>query len=195
MIELNNAPEYWKNLNLNDIEGETWEVIEGYEGQYYVSDFGRIKSLIQKNRPKILKQGVCCGYLRVDLIKKTNHKLVHILVAKAFVTNPGNKPQVNHKFGETKDNRATQLEWMTYSEQQIHAQKVLGFMPNISGLLKKIEKSKRPIKQIDAGTNSVVRVFNSQQEACREFGLDKDAIYRVLKLRQPTAAGYKWGYV
>ncbi len=178
---------------------EEWRDIEGYLGQYQISNFGRVKSIRYKRsegKVAILKPTkIKAGYFRVDLKVKKNHKFIHILVARAFIPNTENKPEVNHKEGVKVDNRAWELEWATKSEQQIHAQDKLGFVPNTSGLFAKIEQQKRPIKQIDAKTNEVIQIFSSQQDACRYFGLDKDAIYRVLKLNQKTAAGFKWEYV
>lgn len=59
------------------------------------------------------------GYLKVDLHSKV--KKVHRLVAEAFIPNPLNKPQVNHKDGNKENNAASNLEWMTNSENTQHA--------------------------------------------------------------------------
>ena len=59
------------------------------------------------------------GYLRVKIHNRCVR--VHILVAKAFIPNPDNKPEVNHKKGEKRDARASQLEWATPSENTKHA--------------------------------------------------------------------------
>ena len=103
----------------DDLPGEIWKDIAGYEGLYQVSNFGRVKSF-QKPNPQILKalannKG---GYLRVSLTKKriSQQKLIHVLVAEAFLPNPDNLPQVDHKFGDKTDNRACALEWVSQSE-------------------------------------------------------------------------------
>ena len=107
---------------------EIWKDIEGYEGYYQVSNLGRVKSLqtkayshIQKKaivvrREKILKQFPDTkGYLMVDLRKnKTrNTQKVHRLVATAFLPNPDNLPQVNHKDENKINNNVENLEWCT----------------------------------------------------------------------------------
>lgn len=194
--------EHWENLSLEnlieEVNGvvyiEQWRPIQGYEGKYEISSFGRIKSLkyARRNIERLLKQGKSVGYLRVDLIEKTNHKLIHRLVAEAFILNPENKPQVNHKKGITTDNRMWELEWATESEQQIHAHKVLGFVPKVDHLLKYVKKVK--VNQINPISNKVVYTFSSQKEAYTKLGLDKDSIYRVLKNKQILAGGYKWQY-
>lgn len=97
----------------------------GYEGLYKVSDAGRLISpsgrLIEGTRNHD-------GYLRVNLRKGGNvqQKCLHRLVALAFVPNPENKPEVNHKNGRRDDCRAVNLEWCTHSENQLHRYRVLG---------------------------------------------------------------------
>ena len=94
---------------------EEWRGIEGYEGLYMVSNFGRIVSF-QGCNPKIMKLGMTHkGYQCVGLQKDKQHKtcVVHRLVAKAFIPNPDNLPQINHKDECKTNNRVDNLEWCT----------------------------------------------------------------------------------
>lgn len=104
---------------------EIWKEIKGYEGHYQISNFGRIKS-IKQTEDKILnnlKNGR--GYLKIDLCKKGTRKFLflHRLVAIHFISNPKNKPCINHKNGIKSDNKVQNLEWVTYSENMFHSYK------------------------------------------------------------------------
>lgn len=131
---------YYRNLSLADItylkDGismiEQWRPAVGFEGLYMVSDLGRVKSLqkIRKNRytycvkgERILRQANKEGYLSVALADHGTPTsfTVHIIVASAFIPNPNNYPEVNHKNGNKKDNRVFELEWITHQQNIKHA--------------------------------------------------------------------------
>ena len=108
-------------FTLEDLDGEQWRPIEGF-ADYEVSNFGRVKSFKGKT-PRILKPMLGVDYLGVDLRVDGERKpqQVHILVAKAFIPNPDNKPEVNHKIGMKFNCHVDNLEWATTAENVQHA--------------------------------------------------------------------------
>ncbi len=102
-------------LTLDDLDGEIWRDIRGYVRSYQISNFGRTKSFF-RGKAKILKPFVDKdGYLQVTLGRGNNNK-VHRLVALAFIPNPDDKPQVNHRDGNKMNNYVGNLEWNTPTE-------------------------------------------------------------------------------
>lgn len=111
---------------------EEWKPVPGYEGIYMVSNFGNVISVsLRKNSQpfKPLKLSLCnSGYYKVTLRKngESSNVMVHRIVAIAFIPNPKHKDQVNHKDGDKLNNMVDNLEWVTRSENQLHASRVLG---------------------------------------------------------------------
>lgn len=120
---------------------EVWKDIDGFIGCYQVSNFGNVRSIdktIDKSdfvygkwrkrtlryKGKLIKGEVDkYGYKKVDLRLNQTHskRTVHRLVAIAFIPNPDNKDQVNHKNCIKTDNRVENLEWCSMYENRNHA--------------------------------------------------------------------------
>lgn len=111
-----------------------WKDIEGFEGLYQVSNTGLVKSIRLVGKSKRVREIILkedkqvtkhSTYLRVTLSKEGKAKRfsVHRLVALAFIPNPENKPFVNHIDNDASNNNVQNLEWVTHSENMIHAEK------------------------------------------------------------------------
>ena len=103
---------------------EEWRPVEGFEGIYEVSNLGRVRN-IKKGGRLMTPQKVAHGYIQIRLHKngEKTQWLLHRLVAKAFIPNPENKEQVNHKDLDKSHNTVDNLEWVTRDENLQHAEK------------------------------------------------------------------------
>lgn len=132
------------------------------------------------------------GYLKVNLYKdgKGSSKRIHRLVAEAFIPNPDNKPDVNHKDGNKHNNNVENLEWVTKSENMIHAYETGLNKPHASyGMLGKKNpnagsKGKR-VRIIETGEE-----FDSIKDCAASFGGSDRAICECLVGRQHTHRDY-----
>ena len=102
---------------------EIWKEIDGYNGRYQVSSWGRVRNAETGKIIKPYKNDK--GYLKVGLKipgERIPHKhRVNRLVAIAFIDNPDNLPQVNHKDGNKENNSFSNLEWISNKDNQSHA--------------------------------------------------------------------------
>lgn len=173
---------------------EIWKDIEGYEGLYQASNKGNIRSLNYRRKgiSKLLKlREVTKGYLQVVLWKNKKSKCfqVHRLVAEAFIPNPDNLPQVNHKDENKENNKIENLEWCTNEYNHNYGTRNLR---GCDGLKKyNIEKSKRVYQYTLDG--KLVSVYSSATE-CNRSGYNQGCVSACCNGKIKTHKGYKWEY-
>lgn len=157
---------------------EEWKDIIGYENMYQISNTGQVRSVDRivfagkhyvptRIKGCIIKTRISKnGYVMVTLSNKskTKHLYVHRLVAEAFIPNPDNKREVNHKDTNKLNNNVNNLEWTTSSENKIHAHKN-GLMDNkYVGAEKRAKKQRIPIIMDDNilcyGVNKTAKKIN-----------------------------------
>lgn len=125
MVPSGNRGGWWCRVSVTEfykrrkIIIEEWKDIKGYENKYQISNLGRVKALDYRRTGKeqIISIKNNKGYSEVALWKDSKRKMfmVHRLVAQAFIPNPNNLPQVNHKDENKTNNIVENLEWCTQS--------------------------------------------------------------------------------
>nr|QBK85255.1 MAG: HNH endonuclease [Iridovirus LCIVAC01] len=164
----------------NKEEKEQWITISENKN-YEVSNLAQIRN---EKTKRILKKYIRTdGYEGISLSYTTRGKTysVHKLVAQAFIPNPNNFPQVNHKDLNRANNRVSNLEWVTQSM-------------NIKHSVKKGRNTyKRAVWRRDPEGNEVI--FDSITEAAKIVGCSKENIFSCISRRTNTAVSFEWGYV
>lgn len=171
---------------------EQWMPIPGHEGDYEISNFGRVKSLI-KGRIMALTNND--GYLYVKL-RGGKHKRVHRVVAQVFIPNPENKPGVNHINGNKQDNRVSNLEWVTAKENMRHAME-LGLIPKKpNNQPVRYPKGYLQQKRVDqlAKDGTFIKTWDSQKIAAKTLGILGTCISECCKGNKKSAGGFLWKF-
>ena len=164
---------------------EIFKDIKNYEGLYQVSNLGRVYS-IRNN--KILKPKLNrCGYLSVNLKYKGSHvtKSIHRLVAEAFIPNPNDFPQVNHKDEDKTNNCVDNLEWCSAK-----------YNINYGTCRERTAQHfRKPVLMFDLN-NNFIKEFNSVAEAGSYVNGNYSNIIGCCLMYEHynSAYGYKWKY-
>jgi len=163
------------------IKMEEWLDVTGYEQLFSISSNGQ---LFSKRTGRILKQVKHTnGYMHIATKiggRKGVNKCfkVHRLVAEAFLVNLKGKPQVNHLDGDKTNNNKMNLEWVTPSENQLHAYRTGLNKPTDMRKHRKLNPA--DVKEIRSRCVKNCRV-NGVRALAREFGVGRDCITRVVE--------------
>lgn len=179
---------------------EVWQPVKGYEGLYEVSDLARVRSL-DRELPCIthglhttrIRHGIILaqtltksGYLSVMFCinKKYKRMMLHQVVAQAFIPNPHNYKDINHKDECKTNNLPSNLEWCDCKYNIRYG----------TGIERRAQQQRKKVEQLTLDGQHVA-YFDSFCAVARETGYCQSLINRVCKGKAKTAYGYQWRYV
>lgn len=195
---------------MRNLPNEIWRDCVGLDN-YQVSNYGRIKRLAHVitflQNGTLKRRHISEQILKIRLSEKSikqnkrygriskNNTPIHRLVAQAFIPNPDNKPQINHKNGIKTDNRVENLEWCSAQENLIHAVKVLGHKRNFDKIKMLGLANRQKVIQVETG-----KVFNSIKDAAKHVNTSPSNILYCCRGITPhgqqyiTCKGFHWKY-
>ena len=202
-----------------DREQEIWKEIEGFNGIYYISNYGQVKSVDRINKQKHFIPGRILkpktdkdGYKIVNLRTESGRidKKVHRLVAQAFIPNPFNYPVVNHKNENPGDNYYHNLEWCTIKYNNNYGtrnRRISEKQKTIPRDYMKGDKNyfhthvykrgnhpqAKKVNQYDLSGN-LVAVFLCTKDAAEAVGCTNGAISMACQGKRDKIKGFRWSY-
>lgn len=165
---------------------EIWKDIKDYEGYYQISSYGQVKSLLTN---KILVGDTnSLGYRRVTLYAPIKKRFfIHRLVALHFCKDYQENLIVNHKDGDKTNNKVENLEWVTRSENDLHAYK--------NNLRKSYPcQFKYKIIAYNLTTGEIVKIYNNADSCAKDLKVARTNIYNCCNKKQKSCRGFGLRY-
>ena len=166
---------------------EEWCEVLGFDILFEVSNYGRARTRYsdkegytkeyREMKPRDNGKGYLCFNLRQRKRQRTVY--VHRLVAEAFIKNPLNFPEINHKDEDKTNNSAENLEWCTHKYNCEYGTR------NERGA----RKNRKAVKCLETGV-----IFESAEDAAQQLGICKTAILNCIKGRSKTSGGFTWSF-
>ncbi len=183
---------------------EVWKDVEGFEGFYQISNYGRLKSFKQLREGRILslnnKNGTYLSVILTAKNKEPRSTRMHRLVSEAFISNPDSLPEVNHKDCNRQNNHVDNLEWVTHEDNMQHA--LANHKGMFDGMITYNKHVRpKPIAMVDKRTGAILKVFDTGSEAAKATGVCGRNILQVANkteykpgLTRKQAGGYIWRF-
>ena len=163
-----------------------WRKIPNWE-EYEVDETGKVRNTLTGNT--IVGDTNNAGYQRICCYRNKHKQRFfrHRLVAELFIDNPNNLPEVNHIDGDKTNNRMENLEWVTASENQLHAIYILGKKSPPEHLKRMSEGNRKRIRCLETGI-----VYSSLRSAEQDTGIFSTSISKCLSGTYQRAGGLHW---
>lgn len=177
-------------IGVKDKMNEEWRDIKGFEGAYQVSNLGRIKRIASSRRYSsehiMSPHKVGNGYYSVSLTYKGKKKMlkIHRVVAEAFIPNPNNYPEINHKDENPLNNTVDNLEWCTHLYNSRY-----GTRGHRIG-----QSHNKPVVQCSL-IGTFIRRWDSITDITKAYGYEQSNICKCLTGKYSQSYGYVWKYV
>lgn len=171
---------------------QEWTKIVGFSN-YEVSDDGCVRNVTTGVQLKPIIRSKTSNYLNVLLTDdngKRKHKNIHRIVAESFIDNPNNKPCVNHKDGNKHNNNVDNLEWVTHSENDIHAFRNGLRHSTPEQVQKAIDATRKPVRNKTTG-----EVFRSITEAAEAIDGKLSGVYKCVRCERKRYKGMEFEFV
>lgn len=180
-LELKKVSENWFNIP--------------FDFDYEITKHGHIRNLNTGNVIKHFTNKYGYKYCTLSKGGKKKNISIHRIVASTFIPNPHNKPYINHINCNKTDNRVDNLEWCTPKENVFHAKQngLTSKPPSQSGKFGKLNKTSKPIRQMDVIGN-VVRDYDCARDAIK-YGFMPSQISRCCNGVTEKYKGYKWIFI